>query len=253
MTPLEKGLGAALAVLAVGGGAFAIGQVTASPASGHAAAAPTQRSASPGMTGMSPGQASPSPSGSMSAPPESAAGYSNDQLATSIAKQAGTKLAGDSPGYLPAATARALASQTPPGARDDARANTITFGSKTVSFTVVAVPPGGPDMAFRIGGLVNPTLIVPRGATVQVRFINADPDEAHGWQVTNAQPPFQFDPAASAFGGDASARVLGDPTSAGDGTESIQFSAGRAGRYQYVCPMPGHARMGMHGGFVVSS
>ncbi len=224
MTPAEKVLGTALAVLILGGGAFAIGRATTS---------------------------SPSASSSASAPAESAAGFSDNQLAASIAKQAGTKLAADSPGYLRAATVQALGTQIPSGAHENTRANTITFSSKSVSFTAVAVPPGGPDMTFRIGGLVNPTLIVPSGATVKVRFINADPDEAHGWQVTDAQPPFQFHPGQTAFR--AATRVLGDPTSAGDGTDSVRFSADRAGSYSYVCPMPGHAQMGMHGGFVVGS
>src|SRR5216683_2822199 len=182
MTPAEKVLGTALAVLILGGGAFAIGRATTS---------------------------SPSASSSASAPAESAAGFSDNQLAASIAKQAGTKLAADSPGYLRAATVQALGTQIPSGAHENTRANTITFSSKSVSFTAVAVPPGGPDMTFRIGGLVNPTLIVPSGATVKVRFINADPDEAHGWQVTDAQPPFQFHPGQTAFR--AATRVHGDP------------------------------------------
>ena len=192
-----------------------------------------------------------SPPTSSTTPAESAAGYSNNQLATSIATQTGTQLAADSPMYVPTPQAQAEGSANPPAARVDTSTDSISFTSKAVSFTVVAVPPGGPDMTFRIGGLVNPTLIVPVGATVRVKFINADTDQAHGWQVANTRPPFQFHTGGAAFPG-AFARALGDPTISGDGTETITFVADHAGRYQYVCPMPGHAQMGMHGAFIVS-
>ncbi|MDE3206563.1 MAG: hypothetical protein KGQ66_20340 [Acidobacteriota bacterium] len=45
-------------------------------------------------------------------------------------------------------------------------------------------------MRSRIAGLVNPTVGVPRGANVNLEFINADTDEAHVLVITAAQPPF---------------------------------------------------------------
>jgi plastocyanin len=120
-----------------------------------------------------------------------------------------------------------------------------------VSFTVVAIAPGKPDMTFTVAGLSDPAIIVPRGARVTVRFINNDTDEAHGWLLTDSRPPFEFgQPAVPAIPG-AYAGVIGDPTSAGDGANTVTFTAGGAGSYQYVCPMPGHAQMGMHGSFTV--
>jgi rusticyanin len=184
-------------------------------------------------------------------PSSSAAGYSNDPLAQTIAQRAGTALAGHSPSYVSDSSAQALSREMPSGARADAATDTITFTSREVSFTVVAVPPGGPDMTFRIGGLVNPTLVLPARATVRVEFINADSDEAHGWEVTSAGPPFEFGLAGPALTG-ALARPLGDPTSAGDGAESITFRSGPAASYEYACPMPGHAQMGMHGKMIIS-
>lgn len=129
---------------------------------------------------------------------------------------------------------------------DVRKSNTIAFTSSAVPYTVVAVPSGGPDMTFRIGGLVNPTLVVPVGATVRVKFINADNDEAHGGEVTSARSPFPFHIGKAALSG-AFARALCDPTSAGDGAETITFATGHSARYRYVCSMPGHAQMGMHG------
>src|SRR5207302_337622 len=121
----------------------------------------------------------------------------------------------------------------------------------SASMTVEAVPPTDPDMTFRIAGLVNPTLVVRQGTAVTVEFVNADSDQAHGWLITTGQPPFTFRPGSSpAFPG-ADAAVIGDPVGGRQGARVITFTAGAAGQYQYICPMPGHAQMGMHAGFVV--
>lgn len=243
MTRLEIALAAALALVVGGGAGFAAVQVESAPR------APAGGSTHSQPARPSPGShAPPGPRGAMASP--SATGYSNNQLAQTIAEHAGTALAGHSPFAVSAATARALDSQVPSGARADAADNTITFISSRVAFTVVAVPPGGPDMTFRIGGLVNPTLVLPAGATVQVEFINADTDEAHGWEVTSDNPPFPFGLGQPVISG-ALASPLGDPTSAGDGAETITFRACPAASYEYACPMPGHAQMGMHGKIII--
>jgi hypothetical protein len=71
-----------------------------------------------------------------------------------------------------------------------------------VSFTVVAIAPGEPDMTFTVAGLANPTIIIPAQARVTVRFINNDTNEAHGWLVTTHKPPFAFgQPATPAIAG----------------------------------------------------
>ena len=243
MTRLEMALATALALVVGGGAGYAIAQT------GSAPAAPAAASRQSAPAKMSPDTHAPASMGGGMASP-SATGYSNNQLADTIAKHAGTALAGHSPAVVSAATARALGGQVPSGARTDAAANTITFTSQRVAFTVVAVPPGGPDMTFRIGGLVNPTLVLPQGATVQVEFVNADTDEAHGWEVTSDGPPFEFGLGPPVITG-ALASPLGDPTSAGDAAETITFSGGKAASYQYACPMPGHAQMGMHGKIII--
>ena len=190
-------------------------------------------------------------------------------LAEYIGKQAGTHLAGQAPMTVSPAHAKALGNQLPRRAQVDACADRITFTTASVSFVVVAVPPSNPDMTFRTAGLVNPTIVVPRHAQVNVEFINADNDEAHAWLVTTAQspfsfragqPPFGFGHGSSqfTFGSDRSlafagafAAPIGDPTAAGDGAEVMTFTANTAGTYSYLCPMPGHAEMGMYGTFIV--
>jgi rusticyanin len=215
---------------------------TASPSAGASSASPEPR-----HNTMAPSAAMP-PSHS----PTSDSGnfFSDPSLAQFIAQKAGTGLAGRAPQNIPTGQVTALSEQVPTGASIDTRTDTITFHA-AVSFTVVAIAPRKPDMTFTIAGLTNPAIIVPRGARVTVRFINNDTDEAHGWLVTSHKPPFEFgQPTVPAIAG-AYAGIIGDPTAAGAGANTITFTAGDAGSYDYICPMPGHAQMGMHGSFTV--
>jgi rusticyanin len=236
---------AVIAVIAAGGG-YGIATATASspisPIPTTAPATAPVSPAAPGTGGGNPGM--PMGGGSV-------AGSSSSSLAQSIGKQVGTAMAGLAPQTVSLAQTRTLGDQEPAGASIDKPANRITFTSHSVSFTVVAVPPGGPDMTFRVAGLTNPTIVVPQDAQVTVRFINGDNDEAHGWMVVNEQPPFSFyQPKTPSISG-AFSGLIGDPTANGQGAGTFTFQAGPAGTYQYICPMPGHAQMGMHGPFIV--
>jgi rusticyanin len=176
---------------------------------------------------------------------------SDGSLGQMIGREAGTALAGDSPLTVPASQLRTLGDQIPGGAKIDLCLNRITFTTMVASFVIEAVPPNNPDMTFRIAGLVNPTVVVPRNAQVRIEYINADSDEAHAFVITSASQPLTFRPAGPpAFTGSASGPI-GDPTAAGQGARDIAFTAGTAGTYRYLCPMPGHAEMGMFGNFVV--
>ena len=172
-------------------------------------------------------------------------------LAQLIGQQAGKALAGNAPLTVTDTQLQVLGDQVPRGARVDACADRITFSTANVSFAVEAVPPGNPDMTFRIAGLVDPAVVVPAGAIVTVEFINADSDEAHGWVLTTSQPPFAFSAASAPALAGAAAGVIGDPTPGGHGARIITFTASTSGAYQCICPMPGHAQMGMHGAFIV--
>ena len=229
----------ATVIVAAGGGGYAIAQFTAYSSWHSASAYRNDGRWAAGRTGGSGAGAS------------SGAGFSSASLAQSIGRQAGTRLQGTAPQTVSTSRARTLGDQVPAGASVDTAAKRITFASGPVSLVIVAVPPGGPDMTFRIAGLTNPTIVVPRGARVTVEFINADQDEAHGWLVTNQQPPFTFGQSRAPAINGAFTGVIGDPTAAGDGASSITFRASTAGTYRYICPMPGHAQMGMHGTLIV--
>ena len=232
------GMAALLGGLIIGSGSTGYALALATSYSGHYTA--SRYGGSSPMTGPSPTAGQPNENG-----------FSDSSLAQFIAQKAGTRLAGQAPQDVPADQVKGLSEQAPAGASVDPRTNTITFTATTVSFTVVAIAPGAPDMTFRVAGLSNPTIIVPKGARVTVRFINNDTDEAHGWLVTSNQPPFTFgQPAVPVIAG-ASAGVIGDPLSGNDGANTVSFTGSTAGSYQYICPMPGHAQMGMHGSLIV--
>jgi rusticyanin len=240
-------LAAALIAVVAGGGGYAIARGTGgspAPADTPPATASPPPAASPatGTEGGNPG---------MSMGGGGAGAGSSSALAQSIGRQVGTAMAGMAPQIVSVAQTRVLGEQVPAGASVDRASNTVTFTGGSVAFTVVAVPPGGSDMTFRVAGLTNPTLIVPHGAQVTVQFINGDTDEAHAWMITSGQPPFSFyQPKTPAISG-AFSGLIGDPTASGQGASTITFQAGPAGTYQYICPMPGHAQMGMAGAFIV--
>jgi rusticyanin len=186
-----------------------------------------------------------------STPSNDGGAFSSPSLAQSIGRKIGTKLAGQAPLTATASQILALGNQVPVGASISKSANQITFSGTSVSFTVESVPANNPDMTFRIAGLINPTIVVPNGARVSVEFINADSDQAHGWLVTSERAPFSFGQSNDPTIPNAASGLIGDPTPAGHGAIMFTFQAGSPGTYSYICPMPGHAQMGMHGTFLV--
>jgi rusticyanin len=168
-----------------------------------------------------------------------------------IGRQAGTALAGDAPIAVDSAQLATMGNDVPAGADVVACANRVVFSATSVAFVIEAAPPNNPDMTFRLAGLVNPTVVVPQNAQVSIEFVNSDTDEAHAFVITAIGPPYSLRPAATpAFPG-AVAGPIGDATSAGHGARVLSFSAVRPGTYHYLCPMPGHAEMGMTCLFVV--
>lgn len=165
------------------------------------------------------------------------------------------RLFADAPGptISPTAATR-LGDAVPPGATADRGARRLTFTSSPVRLVVVASP-SMPSENFRVAGMTDPTVVVPAGARVSIELVNADGDMAHGLVVTapgasSSRMPMMT--AAPAFDG-AALWFLGESTSAGMHTGTVRFTAGTAGTYEYLCPVPGHAREGMAGTLVVST
>ncbi len=165
----------------------------------------------------------------------------------------GSAMAGAAWPRIAATQAEKLGGAAPPGATVDRAQKRISFRTRDVRFWALTSPESGPDMTFRIGGLANPTIEVPRGARVTLQLANADPDTSHGWLLTLAASPFPYMAMMQvppAFPG-AFAMPLGDAGAAGMPYERVSFVASRAGRFTYLCPVPGHAEHGMYGVLVV--
>ncbi len=161
----------------------------------------------------------------------------------------------DAPGpRVAAAQATRFGNDIPANAAIDRAARRITFNGTDVRLAMLASPSGGPDETFRIAGMVNPTVVVAQGTRVEIQFVNADPDTAHGVVVVRVGAASAWMPmmlTTSAFSG-AAVWALGNPSAAGMHTDTLTFTATSNGTYQYLCPVPGHAEKGMVGTLIVT-
>ena len=151
------------------------------------------------------------------------------------------------------ATVARMGNAVPSGVSIDRTRDRIVFTGRNVQLNVVGSPMGQKDQTFRIGGLVNPTIVVPKGAEVRISFVNADTKMPHNFVVTPAGPPFAYMTmmqAPPAFSG-AATPILGAPSGNSAESADTSFVANAPGQYTYLCVVPGHAERGMYGSFVV--
>jgi rusticyanin len=157
-------------------------------------------------------------------------------------------------GRVSPSAATQLGNTAPTDAIVDVGDNRITFSGKAVHLTAVSGPARGPHDTFRIAGLVNPTIVVEAGSHVSIEVVNADAKAANGFVVVaegSAGTSMPMLNATPSFRG-SELWFLGSPTSAGMHAGRLAFTAGTAGIYQYLCPVPGHAQAGMAGRFLIT-
>ncbi|BCU70102.1 plastocyanin/azurin family copper-binding protein [Stygiolobus caldivivus] len=146
--------------------------------------------------------------------------------------------------------------------------DSIIFTSKDITITVLSMghkravnltgytPPSyAQDNVFVIYGLINPTLIIPPGASVHVVLINLDAGDYHNIAITSVPPPYPYYVMM-----DIRMNVLGmtpflPPANYNSG-QAYEFSFtvtfSQPGVYYYLCEYPGHAEMGMYGKIIVA-
>ena len=147
---------------------------------------------------------------------------------------------------------QAFESAVPAGASVDRSTNTVSFNSQQIALTVLAAPPDGPDETFRVAGLTNPTIEVPEGARVTLQLVNADDGMPHNFLISDVQPPFPtmgMMMVSPMFGADTA--TLDEATGTELPATNVIFTASSAGRFTYLCSVPGHAAAGMYGTWVV--
>lgn len=130
---------------------------------------------------------------------------------------------------------------------------TITYASTEVDLVVLGAPGNRPGMFWQVDGLVNPTVVVPAGASITVHFADDDPGHSHGFEVTTAAPPFPKMAMMASRVAAPGALIMPVPAPRGGSWygATIRFRAPRPDVYHYLCPVPGHARQGMWGTLTV--
>lgn len=136
------------------------------------------------------------------------------------------------------------------GAIVNRRTDTVAYRGKAVNIVALASPHGEPDMTWEIGGLVNPTIVVQAGSRVQVTLVNTDRGYMHGFEVTSTPPPYSF---MAMMNVNADFLLMPLPERTAQSVTAARYYTLRGqldlrpGVYHYLCPVPGHARMGMRG------
>ena len=161
---------------------------------------------------------------------------------------------GASGGAITNASLAALVSRGEQGASIDPTANTVTYMGQTVTLVALASPHGKPNMTWEIDGLVNPTVVVQPAAQLDLVLVNTDWGYMHGFELTTTPPPYPYMAMAgvadSFFLMPLPPRTAKDTATATYYTRSASFTTA-AGTSRYLCPVPGHAAMGMFGTLIV--
>jgi rusticyanin len=156
---------------------------------------------------------------------------------------------------------------TPSYANVMASNNTVGFDSQAVSIFAVAIMPDkavnltgmrppsySSDDVFVIYGLINPTLVIPSGASVQLTVVNLDDDMYHNLVVSPVGPPYPYMAMQGMMISGYWMPFL-PPADYSQGTAheySYTLTLNQPGTYWYLCTYPDHAESGMYGRITVT-
>jgi len=146
---------------------------------------------------------------------------------------------------------------TPSYAKVISHNNTIIFSSKDPSIVALAMMPEravnltgmmlpiySKGDVFVIYGLVNPTLIIPKGSSVQFRIINLDDGMSHDLVISSVRPPYMAMMSSMQSNGMMS---FLPPTDDGLAHEySHTLTLDQSGNLYHLCTYPSHAQEGMY-------
>jgi rusticyanin len=159
--------------------------------------------------------------------------------------------------------------------------NTVSFNSQNVSVFALAIMPGkavnltrmqppsySKGDVFVIYGLVNPTLVMPDGATVHFTVVNLDEDVYHNLVVSSIAPPYPYvvmQGMMSSFWSSWTGTTSFPEVHMAPFLPPADYAQGSAPEYSYtlrlsqpgnlwyLCTYPGHAEAGMYGQMVVGT
>ncbi|MCW1292641.1 MAG: hypothetical protein QW061_02200 [Candidatus Rehaiarchaeum fermentans] len=111
---------------------------------------------------------------------------------------------------------------------------------------------------FSVYGVIDPTIIINKGTTVHFVFINFAPEE-HVFAISPQGPPFQLLGPNGTFSPASLHKDLlflpalpppsniSNPFEGQVYTTSGSYTFNQTGTFYYLCPIPGHAQLGMWG------
>jgi len=154
---------------------------------------------------------------------------------------------------------------TPSYAKVISHNNTIIFSSKDPSIVVLAMmheravnltglmlPSYSKGDVFVIYGLINPTLVIPKGSSVQFRIINLDDGMNHDLAISSVRPPYPYIAMMSSMQSNGMMSFL-PPTDEGVAHEySYTLTLDQSGNLYYLCTYPSHAQEGMYGRIIMT-
>ena len=154
---------------------------------------------------------------------------------------------------------------TPSYAKVISHNNTIIFGSKNTNVVALAMgrdrainltatqPPAySKGDVFVMYGLMNPTIVVQKGTTVQFTVINLDNDVNHNLVISSVSPPYPYMAMMSSMQSNGMMSFL-PPTNQGSAHEyTYTLTLDKSGNLWYLCTYPSHAQDGMYGKILVT-
>ena len=138
-----------------------------------------------------------------------------------------------------------------------------TDHSGAANLTTSATPSYATDDLFVIYGLVDPTLVVPRGATLEIVVLNLDKDMYHNFVISSVGPPYSYMAMQQGMMGNWQQRGTWvammpflPPVNLNQGivheyTYTVTLSSQQATLW-YLCIYPGHAQDGMYSRMLVT-
>jgi len=154
----------------------------------------------------------------------------------------------------------------PSYARVIPRNNTLVFESRQFDVFVLALMPDeavnltgrqppsyATDDVFVICGLINPTIIIPSGASVQFTVANLDDDMYHNLVISTYGPPYGY----MSMQGMMHVYWMpylppADYTQGSAYEYSYTLTMNQPGMFWYICTYPDHAESGMYGTIIVT-
>ena len=154
---------------------------------------------------------------------------------------------------------------TPSYAKVISHNNTIIFSSKdpsivalammyerAVNLTGLILPSYSKGDVFVIYGLINPTLVIPKGSSIQFRIINPDDGMNHDLSISSVRPPYPYIAMMSSMQSTGMMSFL-PPTDEGLAHEySYTLTLDQSGNLYYLCTYPSHVQEGMYGRIIMT-